>query len=43
MMIAPKKKMGALVSPGWVTAIAAVVATLIIALNIKLLFEFAIG
>jgi manganese transport protein len=40
MMTASRKKMGALTAPRWITAIAIVVAALIIALNIKLVFDF---
>ena len=43
MFTADRVKMGPLVAPRWLTAIAAVVATLIIALNIKLLHDFALG
>jgi manganese transport protein len=34
-----KAKMGALVSPGWLTAVAAVIAAVIIALNMKLMWD----
>jgi manganese transport protein len=37
---ASRTKMGALVAPRWLTAIAAVIAAVIIMLNIKLLIEF---
>ncbi len=40
MFTADRQKMGALVAPRWVTAIAVVVAILIIGLNIKLLVDF---
>lgn len=40
---ASRTKMGALVSPRWLTAIAAVIAILIIALNAKLVWDFAMG
>ncbi|MCX7303452.1 MAG: Nramp family divalent metal transporter [Hyphomicrobiales bacterium] len=43
MMTASKDKMGALVSPRWITALAAVVAALIIALNVKLVVDFLMG
>jgi manganese transport protein len=43
MFTANKAKMGALVAPRWLTAIAAVVAAIIVALNVKLLFDVAIG
>ncbi len=36
-------KMGALAAPGWLTALAAVIAAIIIALNIKLLWDILIG
>ena len=34
------RKMGELVAPRWVTALAALVAAIIIALNVKLLIDF---
>jgi manganese transport protein len=40
MFTADKGKMGQLVSPRWVTALAAVTALVVIALNIKLLWDF---
>jgi manganese transport protein len=40
---ASRTKMGALVSPRWLTAIAAVIAILIIALNAKLVWDFVTG
>ena len=43
LFTASRQKLGDLVSPRWLTAIAAVVATLIIGLNAKLLFDFATG
>ena len=43
MMTADRGKMGALTAPRWLTAIAAVVATVIIVLNVKLLVDFATG
>ena len=39
MFTASKAKMGALVAPRWLTAIAALIAALIVALNIKLLVD----
>ncbi len=39
MMTADKQKMGALVAPRWVTAIAGIIAAAIIALNVKLLAD----
>ncbi len=38
-----KAKMGGLVSPQWLTIIAGVIAALIISLNIKLLWDLAVG
>ncbi|MBS1846189.1 MAG: Nramp family divalent metal transporter [Actinobacteria bacterium] len=35
--------MGALVNPGWLTALVGLLATLIIALNVFLLYDFALG
>jgi manganese transport protein len=35
--------MGALIAPRWVTALAILVAAIIIALNVKLLYDFATG
>jgi manganese transport protein len=43
MFTADRRKLGALVAPRWVTALAAVTAAAIIALNIKLLVDFALG
>ena len=43
MMTADKQKMGALVAPRWVTAIAGVIAAAIIALNVKLLADQILG
>jgi manganese transport protein len=40
MFTADKRKMGQLVSPRWVTALAAVTALVVIALNIKLIWDF---
>jgi manganese transport protein len=40
---ASRTKMGALVSPRWLTAIAALIAILIIALNAKLVLDFVAG
>lgn len=42
-MSASPRIMGALRAPRWVTAVAAVIAAIIIALNLKLLFGAAIG
>lgn len=41
MFTADRNKMGDLVAPRWLTALAAVVAALIVALNLKLLWDFA--
>ena len=38
-----KAKMGAMVAPGWLTFVAGVVAAIIIALNMKLLWDIAAG
>src|SRR5262245_33501561 len=43
MFTADKRKMGELIAPRWVTALAALVAAIIIALNIKLLIDQAMG
>ncbi len=43
MFTRDKMKMGALVAPGWLTALAAVIAAIIIALNVKLLWDILIG
>ena len=43
MFTRDKAKMGALVSPTWLTAVAGVIAALIIALNIKLLWDIGFG
>ncbi|HXG79545.1 MAG TPA: Nramp family divalent metal transporter, partial [Methyloceanibacter sp.] len=40
MFTADKKKMGLLVAPRWLTAVAAVIAAVIIVLNVKLLFDW---
>ena len=40
---ANRKKMGDLVAPLWVTVLAAATAAVIIALNVKLLFDVATG
>jgi manganese transport protein len=40
---ADRAKMGALVAPRWLTGIAAVVAALIIALNVKMLYDLVLG
>jgi len=43
MFTADRRKMGELVAPRWVTACAAIVAAIIIILNVKLLIDFATG
>lgn len=43
MFTADRRKMGELVAPRWLSAIAAVVAILIIVLNIKLVYDFLLG
>jgi manganese transport protein len=43
MFTADRRKMGDLVAPRWLTVIAAVVAAIIIALNVKLIVDFATG
>ena len=43
MFTRDKAKMGALVAPSWLTAISAVIAAIIIALNVKLLWDVLIG
>jgi manganese transport protein len=41
MFTANRRKMGELVAPGWVTVLAAVTAAVIIALNLKLIYDLA--
>jgi manganese transport protein len=43
MFTADRAKMGALVAPRWVTALAVLVAAIIIVLNVKLLYDFVTG
>jgi manganese transport protein len=43
MFTASRAKLGPLVAPRWLTGIAAVVAAVVIALNVKLIFDFATG
>ena len=43
MFTADKRKMGALVAPTWVTALAALIAVTVITLNLKLLWDFVAG
>jgi manganese transport protein len=40
MFTADKRKMGELVAPRWMTALAAAVALTVITLNVKLLWDF---
>jgi manganese transport protein len=42
-LTASKPKMGVLVAPRWLTAIATIIATIIVVLNVKLLVDFVIG
>jgi len=41
MFTSDKRKMGALVAPGWLTAISVPVAVVILAPNLKLLWDFS--
>jgi manganese transport protein len=43
MFTASRAKMGAFVAPRWLTALASVIAAIIIALNAKLVWDFAAG
>src|SRR5215216_961819 len=43
MFTADRGKMGALIAPRWVTALAALVAAILITLNIKLIYDAAFG
>jgi manganese transport protein len=43
MFTADRSKMGELIAPRWVTIAAAIVAAIIIVLNVKLLYDFATG
>jgi manganese transport protein len=43
MFTADKRKMGVLVSPRWLTALAIIVAVVVIALNIKVLVDLMVG
>src|SRR5205823_13917164 len=43
MFTADRRKLGELVAPRWVTALAALVAAVLIALNIKLLYDQIVG
>jgi manganese transport protein len=43
MFTASRRKMGERVAPLWVTALAVLTAMIVIALNVKLLFDFVTG
>ena len=43
MFTASKAKMGALAAPAWLVAFAGLIAAVIVALNLKLLVDFATG
>lgn len=43
LFTASRKKMGALIAPRWMTVLAVITAAIIIALNMKLLYDFATG
>jgi manganese transport protein len=43
LFTADRKKLGELVAARWVTALAAITAAILIALNIKLLYDIAVG
>jgi manganese transport protein len=43
MFTADKRKMGALVAPRWMTMLAGIVAVTVIALNVKLLWDFVVA
>ena len=43
MFTASRAKMGALVAPVWLVAFAGLIAAVIVALNVKLLVDFAFG
>ena len=43
MFTADKRKMGVLVAPRWVTALAVLIAVTVITLNVKLLYDFFFG
>ena len=43
MFTRDRAKMGALVAPVWLTVVAGVIAAIIIALNLKLLWDIATG
>ncbi len=43
MFAADKRKMGSLVAPRWLTAVAALIAAIIVILNVKLVFDFVLS
>lgn len=43
MFTRDKSKMGALVAPGWLTAVSMVIAAIVISLNVKLLWDVLLG
>jgi manganese transport protein len=43
MITANRGKMGELVAPRWLTAVAGVIAAIIVTLNLKLIFDFVVG
>jgi manganese transport protein len=43
MFTASRAKMGVFVAPKWLTAVAALIAAIIVALNIKLVVDFALS
>jgi manganese transport protein len=43
MFTADRRKLGELVAPRWVTALAAITAAILIALNFKLLYDIVFG
>jgi manganese transport protein len=43
LFTADRRKMGALVAPRWVTGLAAIVAVVVIALNIKVLADLVLA
>jgi manganese transport protein len=43
MFTASRSKMGAFTAPRWLTALAALTAAVIIALNVKLVWDFVAG
>ena len=43
LFTASRAKLGVLVAPRWLTAVAALVAVLIVGLNVKLVVDFLLG